>query len=143
MISCCRFLDIRSFVPEVRSWSGNDVPVNLYQTNVILCPDKKGQGSKVQLSPSKAPVLANRRQSSAASSLRARSPDSAQLSSLREPGAHPNWPSGSSGRPKARRQGPTDCNPGRLPLLLGCRDKDGGEVHCCLKAWAKASGWPW
>ena len=105
-LTVANFLVVRSFALEVRSWSGNDVPVNLYQTNVILCPDKKGQGSKVQLSPSKAPVLANRRQSSAASSLRARSPDSAQLSSLREPGAQPNWPSGSSGHPKGREQVP-------------------------------------
>ena len=143
MISCCGFLGIRSFVPEVRSWSSNDVAVDLYQMNIILCPDKKGPGPKAQLLPSKVPILVARRQLSAGSFLRARSPDPAQLSLLEEAGAQPNWPSGSSGYPKARRQGPTDCNPGRLPLLLGCRDKDGGEVHCCLKAWAKASGWPW
>ena len=76
-LTVANFLVVRSFALEVRSWSGNDVPINLYQINVILCPDKKGQGSKVQLSPSKVPVLAKRRQSSAASSLRARSPDSA------------------------------------------------------------------
>ena len=31
---------VRSFVLEVGSWSGNDVPVKLYQINVILCSDK-------------------------------------------------------------------------------------------------------
>ena len=41
--SCCRLLGVRSFVLKIRSWSGNDVPVNLYQMNVILCLDKKGK----------------------------------------------------------------------------------------------------
>ena len=34
------------------SWSGNNVPINLYQTNTIFCSGKKGQGSQVQHSPS-------------------------------------------------------------------------------------------
>ena len=45
-VSCCRLLGARAFVLKVRSWSGNDVPVNLYQMNVILCADKKGQSLK-------------------------------------------------------------------------------------------------
>ena len=49
MVSCYRLLGVRSFVLEVRSWSGNDVPENLYQMNVILCPDEKGQSPKAQL----------------------------------------------------------------------------------------------
>ena len=89
-----------------------------------------------QLTPSKVPVQAKSRQSSAGGSLRAKSPDPAQLSSLREPGAQPNWPSGSSGR-QTGRPGPTVYDPGRRSLLLAWRDRDGGEVHCCLKAW----GW--
>ena len=43
---------VKSSVLEVRSWSGKDVPVNLCQTNVFLCSDKKGPGAKTQLSPS-------------------------------------------------------------------------------------------
>ena len=39
--------------------------------------------------------------------------------------------------------GPTDCDPHKLLLILGHRDKDGGEGQHCFKAWAKASGWPW
>ena len=27
MVSCCKLLGVRSFVLEVRSWSGHDVPV--------------------------------------------------------------------------------------------------------------------
>ena len=45
VVSCCRLL--RFFVLKVQSWSGSDVPVNLYQMNGILCPDKKEEGSKV------------------------------------------------------------------------------------------------
>ena len=61
MVSCCRLLGVRSFALEVRSWSGNHVPINLYQVNVTLCPDKKGQGPRAQLSPSKVSFLAKRR----------------------------------------------------------------------------------
>ena len=115
-MSCCKLLGIRSFVLEVRSWSGNDGPVNLYQTNVISVLTKKGQVPR-QLTPSKVPVRAKRRQNSAGSSLRAKSPDPGLLSSLREPGAQPSWPSGSSGLQTGRAR-PTDCDPGRRSLLL-------------------------
>ena len=60
-MASCR-LSVRSFVLEVWSWSGNDVPINLYRMNAILCPDKKGQSPTVQFSPSQVPVLAKRRQ---------------------------------------------------------------------------------
>ena len=42
-VGCCRLLGVRSFVFEVWSQSGNDIPINLYQMNVILCPDKKAR----------------------------------------------------------------------------------------------------
>ena len=64
------------------------MPTNLHQTNVILCSDKKGPGLKAQLSSSEVPILAEKRQISAGSFLKVRSPDPAQLSSLRDPGAH-------------------------------------------------------
>ena len=60
-VASCR-LSVRSFVLEVWSWSGNDVPINLYRMNAILCPDKKGQSPTVQFSPSQVPVLPKRRQ---------------------------------------------------------------------------------
>ena len=44
MVRCCKLLGVRSFVFEAWSWSGNNVPVNLYQMNITLCVDKKGQG---------------------------------------------------------------------------------------------------
>ena len=37
--------------------SVNAVPVNLHQTNVLPCFDKKGRGPEAQLLPSKVPVL--------------------------------------------------------------------------------------
>ena len=37
---------------------------------------------------------------------------------------------------------PTNCNPGRLPLQLGHRDRDREGIHHYLNAWAKASEWP-
>ena len=110
--------------------SGNDVPVNLYQMNVILCPDQKGQSCKAQLSPSKVPVLTKRRQISVGSSFRARFPHPSQLSSPREPDIQPNWSSVSSGHPNGETRSHRS---GRRPLLLGHRDRERGEVHCSLR----------
>ena len=47
MVSYYKLHVVKSFVLEVKSWSDNNVPINLYQTNVILCPDKEEQGPKV------------------------------------------------------------------------------------------------
>ena len=54
-------LDVRSFVVEVRSQSGNSAPVSLCQANVFLCPHKKEQGPTAQLFPSEVKVLAKRK----------------------------------------------------------------------------------
>ena len=119
MVSCCRLLDVRSFVLEVRSWSGNDVLINLFLMNVIVCSDKE-QSPKAQFSPSKGPVRAKRRQISVCSSFRARFPHLAHR--------HP-W-----GRKASNSNGPQalhtsqmgivglkDCDLDRWPLLLGHR----------------------
>ena len=90
MVSCCKLLGVRAFLLEVRSRSGNDLLVTLYQTNVIQCSDTKNQGPNAQDSSSKVQVLAKRKQISVGGYLRDRSPDSAQLSSLKEPGAQLN-----------------------------------------------------
>ena len=116
MVSCCKLLGIRSFVLEVRSWSGNNIPVNLYQTKVILCQER-ASGPKAQLASSKVLVLAKRRQISVGSSLRTRSPNPAKLSSL--PCTQPTLPSVSSGCPKSKgRPSLTDCDPGRWLCYL-------------------------
>lgn len=67
-------LAVRFCVLEVRSWSGNKVSINPYQTTVILRSDKKGQGLQAQLSSSRSKSRLKRRQISAGSSLRAGSP---------------------------------------------------------------------
>lgn len=66
--------------------TGKNAPINLYQKNVILCPDKKGPGAKAQLSSSEVPVLTWKRLISAGGSLKAKSPDPDGLSPLREAG---------------------------------------------------------
>lgn len=92
MVSCCKLLDVRSFVFAVWPWSGNYVPVNLHQMNVILCLDKKGQG----------PILAKRWHSSAGSSFRARSPHPAQLSPRGSQAPNPTGPQSPQATPKPR-----------------------------------------
>ena len=64
--------------------SGNNVPLNLYQTNVILCSVKKGQGPKAQLFPSEVQVLTEGPPLVAPSGTVPQTPPSCY--SLREPG---------------------------------------------------------
>ena len=108
MVSCYRLLGVRSFVLKVRSWSDNDVPENLYQMNIILCLDQKGQSPKAQLLPSKVPVLAKRRQISVGSSFRARFP-------------HPSHPRGNQTSNPTGPQSPQVTQTGR-PVLTGQAD---------------------
>ena len=98
MVSCCKLLGVRSFVLEVRSLSGNNVPVNLYQTMLFSVLTRKGKVPRHNFHPSKVSVLAKKWQISAGGSLRG-PPDPVQLSSLRKPSDQTNWPIGSSGHP--------------------------------------------
>ena len=101
MVSCCRLLGVRSLVLQVRSWSGSDDLVNLYQMNVILCLGKKGKVPSQSFHPSRSQSWLRGGRSQLASPS---GPDShilsSQLSSLREPYTQSNWPSVSSGHPK-------------------------------------------
>lgn len=137
MVSCCKLLGVRAFLLEVRSQSGNDLLVTLYQTNVILCSNKKRQAPKAQLSPSKVQVLAKRKQISVGGYLRDRSPDSAQLSSLRGPGLQPSWPSGlrlpRAGWGRQASQTVTQAN---------CRCSYFTETGRCRGS-LLLQGWPW
>ena len=102
MVTCCRLLRIRSSLLDVRSWLGNNVPVTLYQLNVILCPDKKGQSLKAQqLSPSKVPVWLRGGRSQLAA------PFTACPALIPEGARHPtNWSSVSSGSPNGETRFP-------------------------------------
>ena len=84
------------------------------------------------------PRLAERRQISVGSSLRAKSPGPTQPSLLREPGTQDPtgpWPPQAAQRAGA---GPTNQIPGRQLPPFGYRGRNREEVHHCLKAWA----WP-
>ena len=53
VVSCYILLGVSLFVLKVMSWSGNNVPIYLYQMDVIFChscPVKRGQSLKAQLS---------------------------------------------------------------------------------------------
>ena len=66
VVSSYRLLGVTSFVLKVRSWSGNNVPIYLYQMNVIFChscPLKRGQSLKAQLSPWNVPSWISRKRS--------------------------------------------------------------------------------
>ena len=112
---------VRFFVPEVKPWTANQIPINIHQTNGILYSDKKEPGPKAQLSPSEAQVLAKRRQVSAGRSLRARPPDPelpSMLARNQMPRTQlalrflrlPKWGRGREG------PGPTDCDPCRWQM---------------------------
>ena len=84
------------------------------------------------------PRLAERRQISVGSSLRAKSLGPTQPSLLREPGTQDPtgpWPPQAAQRAGA---GPTNQIPGRQLPPFGYRGRNREEVHHCLKAWA----WP-
>ena len=95
-----------------------------------------------QLSPLEIQVLVKRRQISAGGSLRARSPDPAQLSSMREPSAlDPPGPQA----PQAAQMAGASAHrlaPCRPPLLLVGTGRGRGEVHCSPQAWARPVGGP-
>ena len=95
---------VRALVLGVRSWSVNCF--HKYLMSVSLCSDKKRQVLRHDL-PSRVQFWLS--QSSAGSTLRAGSSDPAQPSSLRELGAKPNWPSGSSGQPCGGGRGSRSC----------------------------------
>ena len=96
-VSCYRILAVKSFVLKVWSWSGNNVHIYLFQMNVffvffffiILALSREGRVSRQNFTL-KCPILDKQKQISFGSSLGARFPHSAQLSSLMEPGIQPN-----------------------------------------------------
>ena len=134
------FLVLDPLQKGLGSWSGNDVPINLYQTNVILCADKKGWGPEIQLSPSEVLVLARRKQISVGSSLRAKSPKSSQLSSLREPGSRTQLALRLLRLPVQLGQDPAGCIPGRQPLPL---DRGWGGDSPPIQGLSLVSARPW
>ena len=114
VVNCCKCLLVRSCF--LRSGHGQVIRCCQYPSNTcysLFWQEKaRSPGTTVTL---QGPILAERRQISAGGSLRAGSPDLAQLhEGARNPG--PNWPSGSSGHPDAKGWS-TDC-----VLHRGCCD---------------------
>ena len=87
MVSCCILFDVRSFVLEVGSWSSNDAAVTL--PNECYCLFWQGRArSQDTALPYKVLIWTKGRQVGSC----LRSPDPAQLSSLREPGTQDSIP---------------------------------------------------
>ena len=129
MVSHCKCLGVRFFVPKVGSQSGTMfLQISIRQ---MLVSDKKGQGPKAQLSPSRVLVLGKRRQISAGGSRRARSPDSAQL--VLGPQATHSM---------VAQAGLADHDPGRLLLLLLHRDRQ-VQRFTAASGLGRGQGWPW
>ena len=112
---------------KVRSWSGNDVPIHLYQMNVIFCPDKRGQSLKAQLSRWNVPSWLSRNRSQLAA-------PSGQGSHIL-PTSHPYWsqapnPIGpfSSGCPSEETSSQR-LRPRKMATAIGCKNRDVREVH--------------
>ena len=132
MVSCCKLLGIRSFVPEVRSWSGNNVPVNLYQTNVIQCP-VKGKVPRHKLHPPRSWSWLRGGRSQLAAPSR---PGPQTLPSCHVCHApNPLCPQSPQVAQKEGRPGLTDCNQGRwLCYLVAETGMGRGEVHCSSRS---------
>ena len=133
VVSFCRLLGVRPFVLKVRSWSGNDVSVNLYQINDILCSDKRGQSLKAQFSPWTVPVLVKGKQIWVSSSFRAKFPHSLQVSFLTEPGTQPSRSSVSSGCPD-RETSSHKLRPRKMATATSLQRQGWGRGSLLLKA---------
>ena len=143
VVSCYRFLGVTSFVLKVRSWSGNNVPIYLYQMNVIFChscPVKRGQSLKAQLSPWNVPFWISRNRSHLASPS---GPGSHIL-----PSSHPWWsqapnPIGpvSSGCP-SKENSSQRLRPRKMAPASRLQREVWQRGSPLLKAWAKATGGP-
>ena len=127
MVSCCRPLGVRSFVLKVRSWSANDVPVNLYQMNVFSVLTRKGKVPRHNFYPPRSQSWLRGGRSQLAPS----GPGSHALPSCHPWGSQSSNPSGPQSPQAVQmgRPGLTDCDSWQ-PLLVGHRDRDGGAVPC-------------
>ena len=132
----CKHLGGRVFVLEVRAGRGTCSCKPLSNQRYSLFWQNRPRWGGTTL-PSEVVVLAERRQSSASGSLRARAADPVQQSSLREPGAQDPASSQAPQAAPTAGAGPADSGPGRRPLPLGRRCGDGGKGHRHLKAWAR------
>ena len=126
MVSC-KLPGVRSFVLEVRSWSGNDVSVNFHQRMLLSVLTRKGKVPGYNFHPPRS--WAWLRGGSAQSAAHSGPSPQTLLNCRPWESQASNPTSGVSSHPKWGDLSPTGYNPGRLPLLLHHRDLDRGEVH--------------
>ena len=143
VVSCYRILAVTSFVLKVRSWSGNNVPIYLYQMNVVFyysCPVKRGQSLKAELSPWNVPSWISRNRSPLAA-------PSGKGSHIM-PSSHPWWSQApnltgpvSSGCPSEETNSPR-LRPRKMVTASRFQRQGWGRGSPLLKAWSKATGGP-
>ena len=136
-------LGVSYFVLKVRTLSGNNIPIYLYQMNVIFCnscPVKRGQSLKAQLSPWNVPSWISRNRSHLAA-------PSGQGSHIL-PSSHPWWsqapnPIGpvSSGCPSEETSSQR-LRPRKMATASRLQRQGWGRGSPLLKAWAKATRGP-
>ena len=141
-VSCYRILGVTSFALKVRSWTGNNVPLYLYQMNVVFyhsCPVKRGQSLKAELSPWNVPSWISRNRSHLAA-------PSGQFSHIL-PSSHPWWsqtpnPTGpvSSGCPSEETSS-QKLRPRKMNIASRLQRQGLGRGSPLLKVLAKPTEW--
>ena len=143
VVSCYRCLGVTSFVLQVRSWSGNTVPIYFYQMNVIFyhsCPVKRGQSLRAQLSPWNVPSWISRNRSHLAA-------PSGQGSHIL-PSSHSWWNQGPNPIDPVSSSCPSEetssqrLRPSKMATAISLQRQGWGRGSQLLKAWAKATGGP-
>ena len=141
-VSCYRILGVTSFALKVRSWTGNNVPLYLYQMNVVFyhsCPVKRGQSLKAELSPWNVPSWISRNRSHLAA-------PSGQGSHIL-PSSHSWWSQApnptcpvSSGCPSEETSSQR-LRPRKMATASRLQRQGWGRGSLLLKAWATATAW--
>lgn len=135
-VSCCKYLSVRVFVPELRSWSDNNnscISLSSKCYSAFWQERAQSLGTTVTLWGPNPGWRADLSWWLPQDQV----PDPAQLSSLRELGTQdPTGPRAPQAAHTAGT-GQANCILCRWLLPWGRRDREGGKVHCCLKGWTQ------
>ena len=143
-VSCYRILAVTSFVLKVRSCSGNNVPIYLYQINVVFFyhsrPVKRGQSLKAELSPWNVPswIIRNRSHLAAHSGQGSHFPPSSHPWCSQAP--NPTVPV-SSDSPSVETSSQR-LRPRKMVIASRLQRQGWGRCSPLLKDWSKATGGP-
>ena len=141
--SCYRILGVTFFVLKVRSSSHNNVPIYLYQMNLIFChscPVKTGQSLKAQRSPWNVPSWISRNKSHLAG------PSGQGSHNL--PTSHPWWSQAPNPIGPVSSCCPSEETssqrlwPRKMATASRLQRQEWGRGSPLLKAWAKVTGGP-